>query len=404
MPSKDEIHNYPTTHPKIKEWLLKLTPNSQRDYIRQIIDFERESKQTLEQLLSQLNTSHNPTLILNEIRTLIISTNANKTNSIQILSYYAIASFFKYYGYRLPENPIKHQEPDQNKRKYTKPELQSLHQFLPQPLEQLFTTIGSDSGLRGEHIIQLTWDHIQYDYNNRTDSIYLQFEPRFRKGRKKVGYTFIGTRSRQLLNNCIEAKIVRTQPHAKLFPFQLKNIRQIVTRAKAKARLDPNIPPLHGLRYTFKAALESTTPTIDSNHQKMLMGHFNDTQSKTYADREITILRNEYERAYHQIDYLNNAPDTTQQLSTKQTEQQDIITKLNQRLQNLENTLAQRTNDDFIQRVNQLLDQATHEQRMQFYEKIMKNLLTEPNASKLIQWTKAPTITTPQENKPKPIE
>jgi len=136
----------------------------------------------------------------------------------------------------------------------------------------------------------------------------------------------------------------------------------------------------------------------------MLMGHFNDTQSKTYADREITILRNEYERAYPQIDYLNNAPDTTQQLSTKQTEQQDIITKLNQRLQNLENTLAQRTNDDFIQRVNQLLDQATHEQRMQFYEKIMKNLLTEPNASKLIQWTKAPTITTPQENKPKPIE
>jgi len=109
MPSKDEIDNYPTTHPKIKEWLLKLTPNSQRDYIRQIIDFERESEQTLEQLRSQLNTSHNPTLILNEIRILIISTNANKTNSIQILSYYAIASFFKYYGYRFPENPIKHQ-------------------------------------------------------------------------------------------------------------------------------------------------------------------------------------------------------------------------------------------------------------------------------------------------------
>jgi len=164
----------------------------------------------------------------------------------------------------------------------------------------------------------------------------------------------------------------------------------MVTRAKAKARLDPNIPPLHGLRYTFEAALESTTPTIDSNHKKMLMGHFNDTQSKTYADREITILRNEYERAYPQVDYLNNAPDTAQQLSTKQTHQQDIIDSLNKRLQNLENALAQRTTNAFFQHLTQVWDEATPEQRFQLSQKVMTILSTEPNDSKLIQLTTSP--------------
>src|SRR5437667_10611788 len=142
MTTEQDITKYPSTHPKIKEWLLTLTPNSQHDYLRQIIDFERKSNQSLEQLLDQLNQTQNPKIILNDIRTVITNTNANKTNSIQKLSYYAIASFFKYYGYQVPKNPIKHQEPDQNKRKYTPTELQELHRYLDKPLEQLFTTIG----------------------------------------------------------------------------------------------------------------------------------------------------------------------------------------------------------------------------------------------------------------------
>ncbi|TMI67026.1 hypothetical protein E6H12_01480 [Candidatus Bathyarchaeota archaeon] len=56
-----------------------------------------------------------------------------------------------------------------------------------------------------------------------------------------------------------------------------------------------------------------------------------------------------------------------------------------------------------IQTVNELLDQATPQQRFQFYEKIMASLSTEPTYSKIMQFTKPPTMMRPRENNPNPI-
>jgi flagellar biosynthesis/type III secretory pathway protein FliH len=94
---------------------------------------------------------------------------------------------------------------------------------------------------------------------------------------------------------------------------------------------------------------------------------------------------------------MNNTPQQTQEISNKQTQQQDTIDNLNKRLQNLETALAQRMNNTLIQRANEILDQMTYQQRLQFYEKITTDLSTEPTFSKLVQFTKPPQHKTPQQ-------
>jgi len=60
------------------------------------------------------------------------------------------------------------------------------------------------------------------------------------------------------------------------------------------------------------------------------MGRFKDVDAKNYSPRDFDTLRPEYQIAYPYIDYMNNAPDTAQQLSTKQTQLQDTLTELTQ--------------------------------------------------------------------------
>jgi predicted unusual protein kinase regulating ubiquinone biosynthesis (AarF/ABC1/UbiB family) len=129
----------------------------------------------------------------------------------------------------------------------------------------------------------------------------------------------------------------------------------------------------------------------------MLMGRFNDTDAKNYSDRTTEILRRDYESTYPYLDHMNNTPQQTQELSTKQTQLQDTINNLNKRISGLENTLAQRTNNILIQKASEIIDQMTTQQRTHFYQKIMTDLSTEPTYSKLIQFTKPPEHMTPQQ-------
>jgi len=392
--SDTDIQRYPTNNPKINEWYRTLKPTTQRLYTRYLIKFERTSQTPLETLLTKA-TQHEIDPL--QIRTLIINTTNNLSNSIQVVTDSAVRKFLRYWNITVPPTTIKYEQ-TQFYRAYDKQELNQLLSYLDKPLEKLYAIMTAESGLRANIPLQLRWRHIQDDFNNRTDSIAIRLEPPFYKGKKKAGYTFIGNRSRALLQYCTEKRLINTQPDSKLFPFSYDSISKIMRRAKRKANLDPTIEPIHGLRKYTEAQLEATKPAINERYRIMIMGRFKDIDAKNYSPRDFVTLRPEYENAYPYIDHINTAPQQTQELSTKQTEQQDIIDKLNQRLEHIETALAQRTNDMFFQHLNQALDQATPEQRLQLYEKIMANLLAEPNASKLMKLT-----IPPQQNKPKPI-
>jgi predicted ribosome quality control (RQC) complex YloA/Tae2 family protein len=133
-------------------------------------------------------------------------------------------------------------------------------------------------------------------------------------------------------------------PKHRLFPYTDDSIRKIIKVAKRKARLDATIHPIHGLRSYFEAQLiaAGTHPS----YIKMLHGRFDDPDAKHYTPRDIETLRPEYEHAYPHLDFLNNAPQHTQELSTKQTELQDLINEQNQRIQRLEELIRRKQEAD----------------------------------------------------------
>jgi len=395
--SEADIELYPETYPKINEWYRTLKPKTQRLYTRYLIQFEELSHTTLETLLSKATQRQIDTI---QIRTLIIHTTSKLTNSVQVVTDSAVRKFLRYYSIIVPPTTIKYEQ-TQFHRGYTKQELNELLSYLDKPLEKLYAIICAESGLRAQTVLQLTWKHIQQDFNNRTDSIAIRLEPPFYKGKKKNGYTFTGNRSRQLLEYCIEKQLINTQPNSKLFPFSYDSISKIICRAKNKAKLDPDatIEPIHGLRKYTEAQLEATKPPINERYRIMIMGRFKDIDAKNYSPRDFETLRPEYELAYPYLDYMNTSPEQTQELSNKQTQQQDIIDNMMKRISGLEEALAQRTNNSLMQKATEIIQQMTNQQRTEFYEKIMANLIDMNFDSRIMQ-----QLTTSKQTKPKPIE
>src|SRR5437667_5594309 len=328
------IQGYLSDRPKTSEWLSTKKPETVRLYITQIKRFEKTTQTTLETLLDQLdNHQIKPTAI----RTLILQATTSLSNANQVVTDAAIRSFFKYWATTLPTTSIKYEE-TQIYKPYTKRELQQLLGFTDKLLEKLYITIGAETGLRASTILQLTYGHVQEDLNKATTSIAVRLEPRFHKGRKKSGYPFIGKRAIELLKQAIEEGLVKTYPEARLFPYTDDSIRKIIKVAKRKAHLDPTIHPIHGLRSYFEAQLiaAGTHPS----YIKMLHGRFDDTDAKHYTPRDIETLRPEYEQAYPHLDFLNNAPQQTQELTNKQTELQDLIKQQNERIQALQDQVG----------------------------------------------------------------
>ena len=355
-----EIEAFLQANPLVRQWLTKWKPITRKLYAIDIIKFQQLSHTQIEQLLLRLENNQ---IKPREIRSLIETSLADLPNSVQTRMDSAVRGFFKHHYGRLPVTTIRYQK-TRDYRAYHKDELQTLVGFLDKPLEQLFAIIATESGLRGGTVLQLKWSHIEQDFNNRAGPIAIRLENSFHVGRKKSGFTFIGDRARQLIGRSTETSKsergyrIYTESDCNIFPYSYDSILTIVKTAKDKAQLhDPALSPIHSFRKFFREQL--TNAEIHPDHIKVLFGRFDDTDAKEYTSKEFETLRPEYEHAYPYLDYMNNAPDTTRQLSTKQTEQQDIINILSQRLQNLETALAQRTNDMLIQTVNELLDQAT---------------------------------------------
>src|SRR6267143_3340573 len=260
--SDADIRRYPETNPRINEWYRTLKPTTQRVYTRYLIQFERISHTTLETLLTKATQREIDTL---QIRTLIINTTSQLSNSIQVVTDSAVRKFLRYWNITVPPTPIKYEQTEFY-RAYDKQELNQLLSYLDKPLEKLYAIICAESGLRANIPLQLQWRHVQDDFNNRTNSIAIRLDPPFYKGKKKNGYAFIGNRARQLLQYCIEQKLISTQPDSKLFPFTYDSISKIIRRAKHKANLDPKIEPIHGLRKYTEAQLEATKPAINEGY------------------------------------------------------------------------------------------------------------------------------------------
>jgi integrase len=305
------------------------------------------------QIEDVLRKAENSQIRPTEIRTLIINAANGLTNASQVQMESAVRSLLNYYGATTLPKPYFHYEEKDFKRGYTKPELNTLIGYLDKPLEKLYVFIGAESGLRADTILLLKWKHIEQDFNARTDSIALRLELPFYIGRKKAGRTFIGLRSRDNIKSCIETGLIKTRSEEPLFPYKYTSILKIVTNAYNKAKLDPSIPKIHGLRKYFKAGLQSPTPPIDEYYQRMMMGRFNDTDAKAYSPRDFETLRPEYEHAYPYLDYMNNAPEQAQELSTKQTELQDLIREQNARIQTLQDQAKQ--HDSQLTTTNQAL-------------------------------------------------
>ena len=364
--TRDDIKSYPEQYPKVKEWLNSWTSKTKIGYARASMTFERTTKTSLQTLLEQLeNNQIKPTYI----RSLILKTAQNQTNSNQLVTEAAIRSFFKYWGHReIPSTNIKY-KPTKYLRGYTKQEYNNVYGYLDKPLEKLYFTMVAESGLRADAALKLKYKHVQADLNNRNGSIWLDLEPSFHFGRKKTGYIFIGIRSRQLLNDCIKNKLVQTDPESNLFPWKDGQIRKIVKTAMHKAGLaKADIKPIHGLRKYFKMSIMSTKPPMDEGYQRMLMGRFSDIDAKAYNPRDHQTLRPEYERAYPHLDRENNTPE----LATENANLQDTIDHLRQQITQI---------DSLKQQIAKL--QAERGAFRQADFNILR-LLTSPNAIKLL--------------------
>jgi len=293
-----------------------------------ILEFERLTHLNIETLLDQATNNQLKPV---EIRSIINEATKDLTNAKQVIIDVALRSFLRYWDKPLPTTDIKYDDSN-TFRRYTKSELLNLIGFLDKPLEKLYAIIAAESGLRASTILKLTYEHIREDLNNRTNSIAVRLQLPFHKGRKKSGYTFVGSRARELLNFCIKHRLIATEPESRLFSYSYSSIQKIIRTGKRKAEIPPDVHTIHGFRSAFKWALESPQPSIDSNRQKMMMGRFDDIDAKKYTDRDYETLRPDYERAYPFLDYTNNAPEQAQQVSDQQTELRDTIKQQNERI------------------------------------------------------------------------
>ena len=352
-----------TGRPKIQEWLASKKPETIRLYSHQIKRFERLTNTTLETLLEKLeNKQIKPT----DIRTIIIQASKDLTNPTQVITDAAVRSFFKYWYGKLPETTIKYEE-TQSYKPYTKDDIEQLIGFTDKLLEKLYITIAYETGLRANTILQIKYKHIHQDLNTREGSIFINFEPSFYKGRKKAGYTFIGTRGRQLIKQAIEQQLIETKPDSKLFTYTADSIRHVIKRARRKANIDPTIHPIHGFRSYFLNQLitAGTHPLII----KMLLGRFDDTDSKHYTSHQTETLRHEYDLAYPYLDHKTNAPRDSIQASLKESQLRDTIEHLNQEfveakqdqekeIKQLKASLARQ--DKILEQLSNLIPQSEH--------------------------------------------
>ncbi|HEV2118522.1 MAG TPA: tyrosine-type recombinase/integrase [Candidatus Bathyarchaeia archaeon] len=292
----------------VQRWLRELEGSTLVNYPRYMVMFKRASSMDPDQFLQWAKTRPDGFDTLD----LIVKTAEGFTESNRINYIVAGRSFLTHNGVRnLPKQKLSYTAEDWH-RGYRREEIKKLLGYLDSKVHKLYAYIAIETGLRANTILALQYHHVMEDLKAGTVPCAVRFEPKFYRGTKKAGFTFIGKRTVSLLNECIKDKLVDTKPDARLVHLVYSTIVEVVQRAKEKAGIDPKVQPNHGFRKYFEGALDRAE--LDFDVKRLLEGHFPDARSKSYTDRTWETLRPAYEKAYAFLDVEGSSPEVTTEL------------------------------------------------------------------------------------------
>jgi hypothetical protein len=332
-----DIQSYLTEHPELNEWLKTTSGKTPRLYTWALIKFDQLSPLKITELLKQTNNSPQDKI---ERRKLIFNTIQSLSNARQIQINSAIRSLLSFYAIDIADNrgTIKRIE-TKYYNAYTHEQYSKVIGNLDKPHEKLYAIICGECGIRGDiGVLQLKWKHVQRDYNSTIGPIWLDLGPEFRRNSKHTGFGFIGKRSRELINELVESNEIHTEPEEPLFPYSYSSIYKIISLAKQKAHVGNDVQPIHGFRKFYENSLINAH--LPGEIIDIMFGRFKTQNAKAYTQRRREELLPYYEQAYPHLDYMNNMPEQTQQLSTQLTQLQDQNKQLNERLQLTEAKLS----------------------------------------------------------------
>src|SRR5256712_1646945 len=331
-------------HPSVKRWLWG-RPDSTvyNNYGRNLLYFIRRHNITPEELLSKRTTK--PLRIMDMLQESASEETNAKASRIDL----AIRSFCKDNGRNdLPRSKLRYVK-QKWYRGDTKEEARKLFGYINKPLFRLYAYMNLESGLRARTVLAIQYKHIKQDLEAGLDTIAIRFEPKyyFAKG-KKAGFTFIGKQSIDLLRECIKDGLISTDPEANIFrsrkhsTFKRTSITEVITLAKEKAHLDPDLQPTHGLRKYFENALDEAK--VPEKAKEMIEGHYPDTRAKHYSNRDFEYLRAFYEEAYPFIDLEITDPRLPTKMQQLENELEELKMQRNI-LSRERNNLTEQQND-----------------------------------------------------------
>jgi integrase len=207
-------------------------------------------------------------------------------------------------------------------RAYKKEEIKNLLSYLDQPFQKLFVYMALESGLRAQKVIDIKYGHIKEDLEAGLSETAIRFGPEEYQKKKSSGFTFLGTRSVELIRKLIADKQIKTKDDSRIIPFSYMAAYLALKIAARKAGLDKKIQLNHGLRKYFENALDKAD--LDEDQKKVLEGHFAGTRAHHYTEREWDGLRPLYRKAYPHIDVETGSAETATKLQTQAEEIKDL--------------------------------------------------------------------------------
>lgn len=316
-------------------WVRNVGPHTKKNYFRYMLIFNRQNGMGPDEFLTFAKT--HPGFETLDLIEKTASPPLTESNRYQLKI--ALGSFLHYNGFNdLPKMRLGYTPLDFH-RGYRKDEVRKLLGYLDNPLHKFYVLVGVESGFRAATILQIQYHHIKQDFEKGVVPVAVRFEPRFFRGKKAAGFSFLGQRSIELLKECIKGGWVKTGPIAKgtdkqihsspLIDLSYSGLFGVLARARDKAELDENIQINHGMRKYFEDALDRAQ--LDHEKKMILEGHFAGTRAKSYTGREWDELRDLYAKAYPYIDIEGVNPELETKLGAWSSEKANLEAKLGEK-------------------------------------------------------------------------
>ncbi len=297
---KLDRYAYLLQYPTVERWLRRKQPSTKYDYLRRY--------DSIQPRLEALTGCKNPDQFVSwaksrdgtDVQDVVEAVSDTQRGTGRTIAIMALRSLLRKHGYNnLPKMEDAVTIPLEYHPGYRREDIQSLLSYLDLPIQKLYVLFAKDSGLRAQDILSLCYRHVKKDLEAGQEYVHLELEPIYYSRKKAAGITFIGPNTVRLLKQLINTGTVRTEPDAKIFPFQYESVRQFLVRAKKKADLDRKIQTSHGLRKFFENSLDRVG--MDHHKKLQLEGHSQGVRIY-YTDRNIDELRELYRQTYVHLD------------------------------------------------------------------------------------------------------